>query len=166
MSTSAPMSSALTNGSAPICATTRTVASRSLFGEFRRGFQRAEPSGFHGGTHGFLIDIRGDDGQPEAQPLLPRDLLHDVHAPLEMRRRAAAARRAHDYGYARFDSGRQHQLQVALDCRAVGERHARAEVIRPRVGRTGVRGDDIRFAPHAFLKRGEGEAVTKNCGCR
>ena len=85
MITSAPASSALMNGSTPICATMGPQRSIGL------GRQRLGPEAFErrlreAALQIRLVDLRADHRHAERQPVLARDVADDVHGLLRATR--------------------------------------------------------------------------------
>ncbi len=103
-----------------------------------------------------------DDAHLEGQLLLRRDLADDLLAPVDVGPGPAAAGRADDDRDAAADAGRQHEAEVALDRRPVGERLPRPEVVGAGVGRAGVDADEVGPALEAFPERGFREAVAED----
>ena len=94
--------------------------------------------------------------------VLAGDFGDNLPAPGHVRRRACAAGRAHDHRHAQPQALDEHELQIALDQRAIGERLAAAEVVRPRIGRAGVAGDQVRPPLDAAAERLFREAVSQD----
>ena len=109
-------------------------------------------AGLNRGLHRRLLDVGVDHGHAEGEAVLAGDLGDDLAAPGQVRGGAGPARRAHHHRHPQPQALDEHPLQIPLHQRAMGERLAAAEVIRPRIGRAGVAGDQVR---RASRRRGE-----------
>jgi len=108
------------------------------------------------------VDVARDHRGGEPESALAQDLVHDVQEPRQVRPRAAAARRADDHGKVSIVRGGEDQREVALDHRAVCERHSRAEIVRARIGGARIDGDHLRIHRHPARERGFGDAVSEH----
>ena len=97
-----------------------------------------------------------DHRHAEGQALFRRDLLGHFAHQGDLRIAAAAAGRPDQHGDVVLDARFDHQAEIALDRLARDERHAGAEIVRPRVHRAAVGRDKVRAlfqtAAEGFLR--------------
>src|SRR5262249_62409739 len=77
-----------------------------------------------------LVHLGADYRGAEVMAALAADLAIDLERPLEVRGAASAARRADEDGHAPLPGSVEAHAEVALERAPVGERHARAQVVR------------------------------------
>jgi len=114
-----------------------------------------------------LALLGADHRGAQLQPMLGHDFPGDVEHPGDLCVRTGRSGRAHEDRDAGGTAGLQHQRQVAPDgfARVVGATAAQRE--GPRIGRTGIAGDEMRLVFHG---RGEGGRIdlapAQPAGCR
>ena len=114
-----------------------------LFRQLQAGAKGSDLTGTQLFLHVLSGDLGVDDSHFERQAALSGDLLHDLPQPLDMHIGAGAAGSSHDKGDLSLQCQRQHQLHVALDGAAVGERGTLAQIAGAGIGGTCVHADVV-----------------------
>ena len=133
-----------------------------LIGKRRDEGQRVDPAGPQRRRHRGRVHVGVNDGHAEGERVLAGDFGDNRPAPGHVRRRAGAAGRAYDHRHAQPQAFDEHELQIALDQRTIGERAAAAQVVRSWIGRAGVAGDQVRPPLDAAAERCLREAVSQD----
>jgi hypothetical protein len=108
-----------------------------------------------------LVLLGVDHREPEAQPVLARDVVQDLDATLQMRLSAGAAAGSDHHRDAIRDGAVQQEPHVAADGERRGERFPRAEIMRPGVRAAAVHADHVRLALEPRLQRSLGIAIAE-----
>src|SRR5215469_11728719 len=108
----------------------------------------------------FLVLFTTDSGKTELEPFLLRDLLRDLHHPVDAIVAAAEAARADDERHVELVAAQHHQPHVAFHSWTGEMRLAATEVIGTCIRRATVTCDDVRLERYTTGEGGFHEART------
>src|ERR1700740_1693498 len=113
----------------------------------------------------FLVLFTADSGETEFEPFVLRDLLGDLHHPVDAIVAAAEAARADDERHVELVAAQHHQPHVAPYAWTGEMRLRAAEVIGTCIRRATVARDDVRLERYATGEGGFHEAGTDLARC-